>query len=120
LTLEASLMPTDAMPPLQDGTPLRLKQVPVVYLAYLARDKRRHGQGYGDILLVEALRRTLLTAEQIGIIGLYLYSLPEGISLYRRFGFLSFTDDPQKLFLSVNSIRTVLERVPSKLGHKTG
>jgi GNAT superfamily N-acetyltransferase len=118
LTLEASLMPTDAMPTLEGGSSFTLKRVPVVYLAYLARDKRRRGHGYGGVLLVEAFRRTLLTAEQIGVIGICLYSLSEGIPLYQRFGFSQFTDDEHKMFISVNSIRNIMERIQPKHNEK--
>jgi predicted acetyltransferase len=107
VTLETGLMPTATF--LQpDGTPyFPQHQVSVIYLACLARDMRRRGQGYGDILLMEGLRRSYLVSEQVGVCGVFLYSLEEGESLYRRHGFLPFADDPRRLFLPMATIHSL-------------
>lgn len=113
LTLEAGLMPTADLR-MPDGTPRFAEgQISVVYLACLARDIRRRGQGYGDILLIEALRRAHLSAALIGVAGVFLYSLEEGVSLYRRHGFEPFSDDPKRLFLPMSTIRQLFERSAS-------
>ncbi len=62
--------------------------IPVVILARLAVDKRDHGRGIGTGLLKDAIRRTLLIAEQAGIRALLTHPLDEeAAQFYRRFGF---------------------------------
>ncbi len=85
-----------------------LSQLPVVYLSFLARHARNRGAGYGDILLVEALRRTELAAAHVGIVGLFLVATTEGEPLYARYGFHAFGDYDRKLFLSLRAIRQTL------------
>ena len=85
-----------------------LTQLPIVYLSFLARHERNRGAGYGDILLVEALRRTELAAVHIGIAGLFLVATAEGVALYERYGFRTFGDYDRKLFLSLRAIRQAL------------
>ena len=109
-TLEAGTMPTATIL-LEDGSPrFTERQASVIYLACLARDIRRKGQGYGDILLIEALRRAYLASEHIGLVGVFLYTLDEGESLYLRHGFLPFADDPKRLFLSLDTIQELFKR----------
>ena len=85
-----------------------LSQLPVVYLGFLARHQRNRRAGFGDILLVEALRRTELAAVHIGVAGLFLVATTEGVPLYERYGFHSFGDYDKKLFLSLRAIRQTL------------
>lgn len=110
VTLEAGLMPTASVRT-PTGEPRFVEgHVPIVYLACLARDIGRRGHGYGDILLIEALRRAHRTAEHVGVVGVFLYSLEEGASLYRRHGFEPFADDPKRLFLPMETIRRLFGR----------
>jgi ribosomal protein S18 acetylase RimI-like enzyme len=85
--------------------------IPVVELAYLARDITRRSQGIGDYLLLEALRKVKEAADLIGIAGLHLAYTDEGKKLYDRYNFgehpLSYRTD--LLFLSINLIRQIIE-----------
>lgn len=74
--------------------PPRIKQgmghypIPVVLLARLAVHTRYQGQGIGVGLLQDAIRRTLLVAEQAGIRALLTHPIDdEAEAFYRRFGF---------------------------------
>lgn len=125
ITLEAGTMPTaflrltdadSTLIPLLPDTPINervsgvhaLAQLPIVYLSFLARHERNRGAGYGDLLLMEALRRTELVSVHVGIAGLFLVSTTEGVALYERYGFRKFDDYDRKLFLSTHTIRQTL------------
>lgn len=62
--------------------------VPVVILARLAVSTQDQGQGIGSGLLQDAIRRTMLIAEQAGIRAMLTHPIDEAAArFYRRFGF---------------------------------
>jgi GNAT superfamily N-acetyltransferase len=80
--------------------------IPVVILARLAVDKREHGRGIGTGLLKDAIRRTLLIAEQAGIRALLTHPLDEeAAQFYRRFGFEASVLREQQLVLLLKDAR---------------
>lgn len=80
--------------------------IPVVILARLAVDKRDHGRGIGTGLLKDAIRRTLLIAEQAGIRALLTHPLDEeAAQFYRRFGFEASVLREQQLLLLLKDAR---------------
>jgi ribosomal protein S18 acetylase RimI-like enzyme len=122
ITLEAGLAPTSFLSLLPEDTLARLVQqgdgrregvsplanLPVVYLAYLARDMKHRGKGYGELLLVEALRHAERVARRIGASGMFLVATGEGIPLYEGYGFRAYGDYERKMFLSMGEIRKLL------------
>jgi len=107
-TLSALIAARDAFstPPPCRLSPLT--EIPVVYLAYLARDRRNRGRGYGDLLLIEALRQAELASRHIGAAGVFLVSTGEGERLYTDYGFRPYGDYDRKMFLSMRAIREAL------------
>ncbi len=74
-------------------------------IARLAVDKRYQGRGYGEWLLVDALRRLLDACENVAF-PLIVVDAKEGAAdFYRKFGFIPFLDEKQKLFTTVKSVR---------------
>jgi GNAT superfamily N-acetyltransferase len=64
--------------------------IPVVLLARLAVDHAYQGQGIGVGMLQDAIRRTLLIAEQAGIRAMLTHPIDaDAGAFYRRFGFVS-------------------------------
>lgn len=62
--------------------------VPVVILARLAVAQQAQGRGIGIGMLQDAIRRTLLIAEQAGIRAMLTHPLDDDAArFYRRFGF---------------------------------
>lgn len=60
-----------------------------VKLARLAVDCSCQGQRFGEKLLVDAIYRTVLVAQQISAIGLFVDPMtPEVIPFYQQYGFL--------------------------------
>jgi GNAT superfamily N-acetyltransferase len=62
--------------------------IPVVILARLAVSQRYQGKGIGRGLLQDAIRRTLLIAEQAGILAILTHPIDHSAAIfYQQFGF---------------------------------
>jgi GNAT superfamily N-acetyltransferase len=80
--------------------------LPVVLIGRLAVDRSTQGQGLGEFLLIDALRRTEYLANKIGIGAVEVHAINEAARrFYERYGFLSLRDDPQHLFLPLHVVR---------------
>ncbi len=84
--------------------------VPVVLLARLAVDHKRHGQHIGEKTLISALRQSVtLTDRGLPALGLILDVLDEdALAFYQKFDlFQPFTDDPMRLFAPMRVLRQI-------------
>ena len=82
------------------------RPVPVVRLARLAVDEQHQGQGYGELLLIDALYRTSAAGESIGIHGMIVDAKHEKASqFYKKYGFQSLSMNPLLLFSSLKDLR---------------
>nr|WP_236598905.1 GNAT family N-acetyltransferase [Ramlibacter monticola] len=80
--------------------------VPVVILARLAVDTKDQGRGIGFGLLQEAIRRTMLIAEQAGIRAMLTHPIDtEATKFYTRFGFIASPLREQQLLLLLKDAR---------------
>lgn len=80
--------------------------IPVVILARLAVSIQDQGKGIGFGMLQDAIRRTLLIAEQAGIRAMLTHPLDEEASnFYTRFGFISSPLSEQQLLLLLKDAR---------------
>lgn len=80
--------------------------VPVVILARLAVSRQDHGRGIGFRLLQDAIRRTMLVAEQAGIRAMLTYPIDEeAAGLCTRFGFIASPLREQQLLLLLKDAR---------------
>lgn len=80
--------------------------VPVVLIGRLAVDSSVHGQGLGEYLLLDALRRSEFLATKVGIQAVEVEAINESArQFYQKYGFLSLADDPEHLFLPMKVIR---------------
>lgn len=79
--------------------------VPVILLARLAIDQAVQGQGLGQHLLMDALRRCLALAEQIGTHAVEVDAIDEGAkAFYEKHGFVALRDSPLHLYLPIATI----------------
>lgn len=84
--------------------------IPAVLLARLAVDDTVQGEGVGSMLLADAMRRTLLVAEETGIRLLLVHSVDDRArSFYLHYGFEQSPSDPMNLQLLIKDIRATLE-----------
>ncbi len=83
--------------------------LPVVILARLAVALPDQSRGVGRGLLKDAIRRTLLIADQAGIRALMTHPVDAGAErFYRRFGFVASPLRDQQLLLLLKDARKVL------------
>ena len=83
--------------------------VPGVKLARLAVDKTKQRQGIGEILLIEAMQKALIIADNAGIIGLFVDAKDESAkNYYARYGFISLEDNLLEMFLPLATIRQII------------
>lgn len=79
--------------------------IPTAHLGRLAVDKNVKGLGLGEFLLIDALSRVLLAAEELGIYAIELFALnPVAKSFYLRYGFVELKDDEHHLYLPVATL----------------
>jgi len=80
--------------------------IPVVILARLAVDRAYQGHGVGVGLLQDAIRRTLIIAEQAGIRAMLTHPIDqEAARFYARFGFIASPLREQQLLLLLKDAR---------------
>lgn len=83
--------------------------IPVVILARLAVSIQDQGKGIGFGMLQDAIRRTLLIAEQAGIRAMLTHPIDEeASSFYTRFGFVASPLSEQQLLLLLKDARHAL------------
>lgn len=80
--------------------------VPVVILARLAVSTQDQGRGIGFGMLQDAIRRTMLIAEQAGIRAMLTHPIDaEAARFYTRFGFIASPLREQQLLLLLKDAR---------------
>jgi GNAT superfamily N-acetyltransferase len=109
-TLSSSIIPVEELPPnLMKQLP-RYGQLPVTLLGRLAVDRSFGGQGVGEFLLVDALRRSLEAAHQIAAMAVIVDAKDKRAeSFYRHFDFQPFQKMPLRLFLPMWQIAKLFE-----------
>lgn len=80
--------------------------VPVMLLGRLAVDTRMQGQGLGSFLLIDVLRRAQHLADKLGIRAIEVDAIDAAArAFYLKYGFVTLKDDPNHLFLAMETIR---------------
>lgn len=83
--------------------------VPVILLARLAVHRAAQGQGLGEALLLDALRRSLDISRSLGVHGVEVHAIDDSaISFYEKYGFVALGDARRHLFLPMETIRKAL------------
>ncbi len=80
--------------------------VPIIDLGRLAVDKTARGEGLGSLLFLDALRRSLKIADELGVYAVEINALNEQAKkFYQKFGFRELNGDRFHLYLTVKLIR---------------
>lgn len=83
----------------------RYPVVPATLLGRLAVDKRLRGKGMGEYLLMNALRRALVTSREVASVAVIVDAKDDaGVTFYQKYEFILFADQPRKLFLPMRTI----------------
>lgn len=89
----------------------RYPDVPAALIGRLARAERLRGQGVGELLLVDALRRVLAATEDVAAFTIVVDAKDANAALfYGRFGFTAFPSRPSRMFLPAAVAAKVFSR----------
>lgn len=104
-TLSSSVIPvSELLEELMKRLP-RYGRLPVTRQGRLTVDRSAGGQGVGEFLLVDALRRSLEAAQQIAAMAMIVDAKNERAeSFYRHFDFQPLQQTPLRLFLPMAQI----------------
>ena len=89
--------------------------IPALYLSMIAVDRSWQGKGLGSDLAIDALGRALNVAGEVGLKLVVLDVIDDGgndaftrrMEFYRRLGFQSFQDRPERMFITIATIRSM-------------
>ncbi|MBJ7898885.1 MAG: GNAT family N-acetyltransferase [Cyanobacteria bacterium RI_101] len=83
----------------------RYPQLPATLLGRLAVDHRHKGRGLGELMLVDALKRSFKASEQVASLAVIAEALDESVlDFYINYGFQQFKQNPMKLYLPMKSV----------------
>lgn len=104
-TLSSGSIPRSQIP---SGLKLKLpkyKELPVTLLGRLAVDLKYQGQGMGQFLLVDALKKSYEAAQSIGSLAVIVDPIDSAaISFYQKFGFVQLPDS-QRMLLAMETLK---------------
>ncbi|WP_217511790.1 GNAT family N-acetyltransferase [Vibrio metschnikovii] len=77
-------------------------------IARLAIDERYKGKGFGEWLLIDALRKLLAASDSVAFPVVIVDAKDGAKHFYERYGFKAFQDAENKLFITISDIRASL------------
>lgn len=102
------------LPPEHSKRLPRYDLIPAALIGRLARDLRVRGQGIGDLLLADAIRRVLAAASTLAVFAIVVEAKDEpAAAFYRDFGFTLFPSQPFRLFIPVADAIEAMSRAQS-------
>jgi ribosomal protein S18 acetylase RimI-like enzyme len=108
-TLSANSIKRDSFPEnLSKKLPPSYQDLPTVLLGRLAIDKSLQGQGYGEIMLIDALKRCFDISGSLGTIAIVVDPIDEKAQrFYERYGFIQLPNSG-KMFLPMKTVQTLI------------
>ncbi len=89
----------------------RYPHLPATLIGRLAVDERYHRKGFGDELLLDALKRCFAATAEDGSLAVVVEAENKNaIQFYQSYGFIQFPDHEDKLFLLMPTIRAMFEQ----------
>lgn len=104
-TLSSATISRDILPDdLRKRLPPSYSDLPATLLGRLAVDSNYQGQGLGELLLTDALSRSLTVSGEVGSMVVIVDPIDAGaIDFYKKFGFILLPDSG-KMFLPMASV----------------
>jgi GNAT superfamily N-acetyltransferase len=88
--------------------------IPSALIGRLARDQKVRGEGVGDFLLADAVRRLIGAARSLAVFAIVVEATDEtAAAFYRDFGFAPFPSRPFRLFMPVSEAAEAVSRALS-------
>ena len=86
----------------------RYPQLPATLLGKLGVDVRQKGKRFGELMLVDALKKSLDVTAQVASVAVIAEALDEkAVSFYKKYGFQQFRQEPMKLYLPMKSVESL-------------
>ncbi|NEQ98877.1 MAG: GNAT family N-acetyltransferase [Cyanothece sp. SIO2G6] len=86
----------------------RYPLLPATLLGRLAVDNRHKGKRFGELMLMDALKKSLDASKQVASLAVIAEALDkQALRFYEKYGFQPFKQNPMKLYLPLKSIRVV-------------
>lgn len=90
----------------------RYKRIGASLLGRLARDLTYRGKGVGELLLVDALKRSLVMSRQIASAAVIVDAKDEKArKFYQDFGFIPFPESQRRLFLPMATVERLYPEI---------
>lgn len=87
----------------------RYPLLPATMLGRLAVDKRYKGKGFGQLMLIDAMKKSYKASQQIASVALLVEAINEqAVRFYQKFGFISFQSSSDRLYLSMKTIEKII------------
>lgn len=86
----------------------RYPLLPATMLGRLAVDKNYKGKGFGELMLIDAMKKSYQASQQIASVALLVEAINEqAVSFYQKFGFVSFQSSRERLYLPMKTIEKI-------------
>lgn len=100
-----------ALPEAEQKSLPRYPQVPMTLLGRLAVSRELQGQGIGELLLINALKRAWTNREIIGSWAVAVEAIDDSArAFYCRYGFEQLIDEEYRLYLPMKRIGKLFEK----------
>jgi predicted GNAT family N-acyltransferase len=98
---------------LPDSIAKKLPKYPLIGVTLIGRlaiDNNYQGMGWGKLLVMDALNKSLQTSKQVASFAVIVDAINEqAVKFYQRFDFQSFPEQPFKLFRTMKNIAQTFE-----------
>ncbi|HLI21259.1 MAG TPA: GNAT family N-acetyltransferase [Stellaceae bacterium] len=110
-SLSSFTLAIDDLPPALAKRLPRYGLIPAALVGRLARDQRLRDKGVGGLLLADAVHRVLHAARTLAVFAIVVDAKDDSAAdFYRRFGFVSFPNNPHRLFMPLRDAAAALAR----------
>lgn len=90
----------------------RYPLLPATLLGRLAVDNSHKGKRFGELLLIDALKKSLEATTQVASIAVIAEALDEqAVVFYKKYGFGQFSQEPRKLYLPMKLIEELWQNL---------